>query len=122
MRLVTFLNGSGQVQAGILSGDEVSGLGSDMLSVCASGNFQPVPGSDYDLPDVRLLAPIPRPPKFICVGLNYRDHAAEARMELPKIPTIFSKFSNTVIGPGEPIILPRNSARPDYEAEFAFVI
>ena len=122
MRLVTFLNGSGQVQAGILSGDEVSGLGSDMLSVCASGNFQPVPDSDYDLSDVRLLAPIPRPPKFICVGLNYRDHAAEARMEIPKVPTIFSKFTNVVIGPGAPIVLPKVSTKPDYEAEFAFVI
>jgi 2-keto-4-pentenoate hydratase/2-oxohepta-3-ene-1,7-dioic acid hydratase in catechol pathway len=56
------------------------------------------------------------------VGLNYRDHAAEARQETPKVPTIFAKFSNVVIGPGQPIVLPRNSRKPDYEAEFAFVI
>ena len=56
------------------------------------------------------------------MGLNYRDHAAEARQEIPKIPTIFAKFSNVVIGPGQPIVLPRNSRKPDYEAEFAFVI
>src|SRR6185312_11406777 len=53
---------------------------------------------------------------------NYRDHAAESRSEIPKVPTIFSKFSNVVIGPGAPIVLPKNSTRPDYEAEFAFVI
>jgi 2-keto-4-pentenoate hydratase/2-oxohepta-3-ene-1,7-dioic acid hydratase in catechol pathway len=74
------------------------------------------------LDEITLLAPIPRPPKFICVGLNYRDHAAESHSEIPNVPTIFSKFSNTVIAPGEPIVLPKNSTKPDYEAEFAFVI
>ena len=76
----------------------------------------------FALDSARLLAPIPRPSKFICVGLNYRDHAAETKMEIPKIPTIFSKFSNTVIGPREPIVLPKNSSKPDYEAEFAFIV
>ena len=56
------------------------------------------------------------------MGLNYRDHAREAGMEIPAVPTIFNKFSNVVIGPGAPIVLPKNSTRPDYEAEFAFVI
>ena len=74
------------------------------------------------LSEVVLLAPVPRPPKLICVGLNYRDHAAEAKMEIPSVPTIFSKFSSAVTGPGAPIILPANSVKPDYEAEFAFVI
>jgi len=72
--------------------------------------------------DVTLLAPIPRPRKLICVGLNYRDHAAESKMEIPSVPTIFSKFASSVIGPGEDIVLPKNSVKPDYEAEFAFVI
>ena len=71
---------------------------------------------------VTLLAPVPWPPKLICIGLNYRDHAIEAKQEVPKVPTVFSKFSNAVIGPGEPIVLPKNSTQPDYEAEFAFVI
>jgi len=71
---------------------------------------------------ITLLAPIPRPPKFICVGLNYRDHAAESHSEIPDVPTIFSKFSQCVIAPGEAIVLPKNSSKPDYEAEFAFVI
>jgi 2-keto-4-pentenoate hydratase/2-oxohepta-3-ene-1,7-dioic acid hydratase in catechol pathway len=75
-----------------------------------------------ELSAVVLLAPIPRPPKVICAGLNYRDHAAEAKMEIPPVPTIFSKFSNAVTGPGAPVILPKNTNKPDYEAEFAFVI
>jgi|SRR5271157_963800 len=71
---------------------------------------------------VKLLAPIPRPPKVICIGLNYREHAAESRKAVADVPTVFSKFSTAVIGPGEAIVLPRNSAKPDYEAELAVVV
>jgi 2-keto-4-pentenoate hydratase/2-oxohepta-3-ene-1,7-dioic acid hydratase in catechol pathway len=76
----------------------------------------------YPLTVTKLLAPIPKPPKIICIGLNYKDHALEAKMEIPSIPVIFSKFGNTITNPGDPIVLPRNSTKPDYEAEFAFVI
>ena len=78
--------------------------------------------SEFDAADVKLLAPIPRPPKIICVGLNYRDHAEESKMAIPEVPTIFAKFATAVIGPGQPIVLPKNSTKPDYEAEFAVVI
>jgi 2-keto-4-pentenoate hydratase/2-oxohepta-3-ene-1,7-dioic acid hydratase in catechol pathway len=122
MRLVTFRSGGEAPQAGVVAGGEVAGLGTDMLSVVASAPLQPARGPKYRLEAVELLAPIPRPPKFICVGLNYRDHAAETRMPIPSIPTIFSKFSNVVVGPGAPVVLPKVSQRPDYEAEFAFVI
>src|ERR1700758_3278987 len=74
------------------------------------------------LDSVQLLAPIPRPPKIICVGLNYRDHAMESNMEIPKVPTIFSKYGTSVIGPGGTIRLPRLSTKPDYEAEFAAIV
>jgi len=103
-------------------GNEVLGLGTDMISICAAGQAPERRGSSYDLATVTLLAPIPRPPKFICVGLNYRDHAAETRMEIPTVTTIFNKFPNVVVGPGAPVVLPKVSAKPDYEAEFAFVI
>ena len=93
-----------------------------MLSICAAGHAQPQGGASFDLAQVKLLAPIPRPPKLICVGLNYRDHAAESKMEVPTVPTIFNKFPSVVIGPGDAIVLPRVSRKPDYEAEFAFVI
>jgi 2-keto-4-pentenoate hydratase/2-oxohepta-3-ene-1,7-dioic acid hydratase in catechol pathway len=123
MRLVTFECAGAAPQAGIVMPDgRVTGLGHDMLSVIAAGQPSGVAGASYDLAGVKLLPPIPRPPKFICVGLNYRDHAREAGMEIPTVPTIFNKFTNVVIGPGAPIVLPKISTRPDYEAEFAFVI
>lgn len=76
----------------------------------------------HRLSDVKLLAPIPKPRKLICVGLNYRDHAQETGAQIPKVPTIFNKFATAVIGPGANIVLPAVSKSPDYEAEFAFVI
>jgi 2-keto-4-pentenoate hydratase/2-oxohepta-3-ene-1,7-dioic acid hydratase in catechol pathway len=123
MRLVTFQAASAPQQAGIVMPDgRITGLGVDMLSVIAGGQPSSVVGASYELADVKLFAPIPRPPKFICVGLNYRDHARETGMEIPTVPTIFNKFTNVVIGPGAPIVLPKVSTRPDYEAEFAFII
>jgi acylpyruvate hydrolase len=122
MRLATFAPNAQKPQAGIIDGQRITGLGSDMISVISAGTVPPAAGPSYDLRDVKLLAPIPRPPKLICVGLNYRDHAAETNLEIPKVPTIFNKFPNVVIGPGDNIVLPRVSDRPDYEAEFAFVI
>jgi 2-keto-4-pentenoate hydratase/2-oxohepta-3-ene-1,7-dioic acid hydratase in catechol pathway len=72
--------------------------------------------------DPYWFAPVPRPGKLICVGLNYRDHAAESKMAIPENPVIFSKFSTCVIAPGEPVVLPRQSKQVDYEAELAVVI
>jgi 2-keto-4-pentenoate hydratase/2-oxohepta-3-ene-1,7-dioic acid hydratase in catechol pathway len=72
--------------------------------------------------DAYWLAPVPRPGKLICIGLNYRDHAAESNMPIPERPVVFSKFSTAVIGPGEPVIIPATSAQVDYEAELAVVI
>jgi 2-keto-4-pentenoate hydratase/2-oxohepta-3-ene-1,7-dioic acid hydratase in catechol pathway len=71
---------------------------------------------------VRLLAPIPRPPRIFCVGLNYRDHAVESKMEIPKVPTIFLKLGSAVIGPEEAVRIPAMTKQPDYEVEFAIVI
>ena len=76
----------------------------------------------FPLATVKLMAPIPKPGKIICIGLNYRDHAIESKMEIPKTPTVFSKYASTVIGPGADIVLPKNSEKPDYEAEMAVVI
>ncbi|PYS40061.1 MAG: FAA hydrolase family protein, partial [Acidobacteria bacterium] len=68
------------------------------------------------------LAPVPRPGKLVCIGLNYRDHAAESKMAIPERPVVFSKFASAVIAPGEPVVLPPASAQVDYEAELAVVI
>jgi 2-keto-4-pentenoate hydratase/2-oxohepta-3-ene-1,7-dioic acid hydratase in catechol pathway len=75
-----------------------------------------------DMTGIVLMAPIPKPPKIICIGLNYRDHAEEGKMAIPEVPTVFSKFPTAVTGPGQPVVLPKNSAKPDYEAEFGVVI
>jgi 2-keto-4-pentenoate hydratase/2-oxohepta-3-ene-1,7-dioic acid hydratase in catechol pathway len=74
------------------------------------------------LSEVELVAPILRPTKIICIGLNYRDHAIESKMELPKTPTVFSKYPSVTIGTSESIVLPKNSEKPDYEGELALVI
>ncbi len=76
----------------------------------------------FDRSDVTLRAPIPRPGKIICLGLNYADHAAEGGSEPPKTPMLFAKFANTIIGTGEPIVKPRATRELDYEAELAVVI
>jgi acylpyruvate hydrolase len=80
------------------------------------------PGTVYSLKEVRLTAPVPAPGKIICVGLNYRDHIREMNREEPKVPVIFAKFANAVIGPQDEIPLPPVTEKLDYEAEFAFVI
>ena len=135
MQFVTFER-NGSAEPGVIRGSNVIGLKGagfpTLLAVIEGGlearrqleNSLAKPPADAVVPlaSVRLLAPIPRPPKIICVGLNYRDHAIESKMEIPKVPTIFAKFSTAVIGPGAPIVLPKNSAKPDYEAELAFVI
>jgi len=72
--------------------------------------------------EITICAPVPRPGKVICIGLNYRDHAAESGMPIPASPVIFSKFNTCVIGPAQPIVVPEGSTQTDYEAELAFII
>jgi 2-keto-4-pentenoate hydratase/2-oxohepta-3-ene-1,7-dioic acid hydratase in catechol pathway len=135
MKLATFLSPAGAALPGLVRDGRICSLQpagfSSVLEIIASApasldrirrylETSPDPGIPLD--EAVLLAPLPRPPKILCAGLNYRDHAAEAKMEIPQVPTIFSKYHNTIIGPGAPIILPKNSKKPDYEAEFAFVI
>lgn len=136
MKFVTFERAGGVPEAGVILDGQVVALGGagfpDLLSVIAGGEealgraarfAASAPASAVlELASVKLRAPIPRPPKVICVGLNFADHAAESGLPIPKVPTIFSKFSTAVIGPGEAIVLPRVSTQTDYEAELAFVI
>jgi acylpyruvate hydrolase len=70
----------------------------------------------------RLHAPIADPGKFICIGVNYRDHAAETGSPIPKEPPIFAKWSNAILDPGEPILRPRGSQQLDWEVELGVVI
>lgn len=135
MKFVTFHRNGASEPGVLIENDVVSLKGAGfatMLDVIAGGVaargrigtwvLKPPASEVTPLASVKLLAPIPRPPKIICVGLNYRDHAIESNMEIPKVPTIFSKYSTSVIGPGDSIVLPRLSTKPDYEAEFAVIV
>ncbi|MCW5966187.1 MAG: fumarylacetoacetate hydrolase family protein [Bryobacterales bacterium] len=136
MKLLNFQAVEGPAQAGVLRADRVHSLGSfgfhDVKSLLEAGEdglarvrellAAAQEGSGIAVADVRILAPLANAQKLIFIGLNYRDHAAEAKMDIPATPTVFAKFANAVIHPGDPIVLPSASQKPDYEAEFAFVI
>ena len=76
----------------------------------------------HSVSDLRVLAPVDRPSKIICIGLNYRSHIREMKSETPRSPIIFSKPSSAIIGPGDDIVLPPASKRVDFEGECAVVI
>lgn len=72
--------------------------------------------------EVRLGAPVKRPGKIICIGLNYQKHAAESGMDVPKEPVVFFKASSSIVGPNDNIVIPKNSKKTDWEVELAVVI
>jgi len=90
-----------------------------MVEATKAGKFQPV---SHALNSVRLHAPINDPGKFICIGLNYRDHAAETGAAVPKEPPVFPKWNNSILDPGEPILRPRGEKTLDWEVELGVVI
>ena len=72
--------------------------------------------------NIRIGPPISRPSKIVCVGLNYAKHAAESGMDIPDEPVLFFKSSSAITGPYDPIIIPKNSSKTDWEVELAIVI
>jgi acylpyruvate hydrolase len=90
-----------------------------MNDAAKKGAFQPV---SYALGSARLHAPIADPGKFICIGLNYKDHAAETNNPAPKEPPIFPKWNTAIQDPGEPILRPRGEKTLDWEVELGVVI
>ena len=132
MRLITFSAGD-HPQPGLVVNQKVIELPyPDLVAFLEDGDRarqtalklagNPSAAAMHPLSAVRLLAPLPKPPKFICIGLNYRDHAIESGLPIPATPTVFAKYSNAVIGPGDTIQIPQVSQEVDYEAELAFVI
>jgi 2,4-diketo-3-deoxy-L-fuconate hydrolase len=73
-------------------------------------------------PSVRLGSAVCRPSKIVCIGLNYRDHAAETKAEPPKEPVLFFKATTSLVGPNDPLVMPKNSSKVDWEVELAVVI
>jgi len=131
MKFVTFSAGDGVARAGVLVDGSVVDISSrfrSVLSVIHGGDEalsvaqSLISDARTPLDTVKLLAPLPDPPRIFCVGLNYRDHAVESKMEIPKVPTVFMKLASALIGPGAAIELPSISSQPDYEAEFACVV
>jgi 2-keto-4-pentenoate hydratase/2-oxohepta-3-ene-1,7-dioic acid hydratase in catechol pathway len=72
--------------------------------------------------DIRLGPPIRRPNKIVCVGLNYRDHAAESGMDVPREPVLFLKATTSLAGPNDSVVIPRGASKLDWEVELAIVI
>jgi acylpyruvate hydrolase len=97
---------------------ELIAQGADLLRTSAAL----LPMHPIDLNAVRILPPVPKPPKIICVGLNYDDHLEESGLKKPVYPEIFARFATSLIAHREPIRRPPESSTLDYEAELAVVI
>jgi 2-keto-4-pentenoate hydratase/2-oxohepta-3-ene-1,7-dioic acid hydratase in catechol pathway len=136
MKLATFSH-AGSTRIGIVDGDAVVDLADaapdlppEMTAFLAMGGegmtrahqAQSQQSARIPLCEVRLAPPILRPPKFLGIGLNYADHAAESGSKVPAVPTVFNKQSTCVNGPYDPIHIPRVSATVDYEGELGFVV
>jgi 2-keto-4-pentenoate hydratase/2-oxohepta-3-ene-1,7-dioic acid hydratase in catechol pathway len=128
MKLVSFSESDGIIRPGFLleNTNQILDLSpggfSSALDVISRGITEDVAARKVARDQARLHAPLPNPPRVFAIGLNYRDHAKESGMAIPTTPVVFFKLATSVIGPGDPIVLPKNSNEPDYEAEFAFVI
>ncbi len=129
MKLVSFSTKDGKIRPGALAeGDAVvdlsAGYANTLAAITAGVTSIEKPGSypSYKASEVRLHAPLANPPRVFAIVLNYREHAIESKMAFPEFPVVFFKLSTAIIGPGDAIVLPKNSNEPDYEAELAFVI
>ena len=134
MRLVNYDDGRG-ARAGILREDvildvwgelEVRAVDRTVSALLRGGLMEEIGQAEHQesvpVAAVRLLPPITNPGKILCIGLNYRSHAAEAGLEPPTTPTFFAKFDNALASPGAEVALPTYSEKVDFEAEVAFVV
>jgi len=126
MKAVHFLNPDGEPRLGALDDSTVRDAGA-----AGPEGFVPSPenwaavadasGPEHALSDVKVLPPV-RPGRIAAIGLNYRSHAEESELEVPDVPVVFAKWSSAVIAHEEPIVIPREETRPDFEGELAVVI
>ncbi|MEP7059243.1 MAG: fumarylacetoacetate hydrolase family protein [Actinomycetota bacterium] len=105
---------------GRIQDDAFIPMGQDIVRFMETGVSSD--GQAVPLASVQLLAPVQTPGKVICVGLNYRDHAAETGQAIPEEPVLFAKFCNSIIGPDADVVVPLVVEQPDFEAELAVVI
>jgi 2-keto-4-pentenoate hydratase/2-oxohepta-3-ene-1,7-dioic acid hydratase in catechol pathway len=129
MKLASYLAG-GQACYGVVIGDGVATMRAhaSLRDALAAGALEDMRKDaagakpDYRLADIRFLPVIPNPRKILCAGVNYRSHAAEVGRELPKQPSMFIRFTDTLVGHEGEMIRPRLSDNFDYEGELAMVI
>jgi 2-keto-4-pentenoate hydratase/2-oxohepta-3-ene-1,7-dioic acid hydratase in catechol pathway len=122
MRIVTF-DWNGKIHHGSRVDDRVRIHPSAASAVDLALDAASHPAeAEVALSDVKLLAPVPRPGKIICIGLNYRAHAEEGGNPIPDYPAVFLRVTTSMIGPGDDMIYPACSEKLDYEAELAVVI
>jgi 2-keto-4-pentenoate hydratase/2-oxohepta-3-ene-1,7-dioic acid hydratase in catechol pathway len=125
MRLLTF-DAGGNVGVGVRRDGVVLDTGyTSMLDLIRDGalGLERAAAASEEISVDRMLAPIPRPPKILCSGVNYASHAEEnPDAVMPTEPFFFSKLPSAVIGPGEPIVIPTPETQTDYEVELAMVI
>lgn len=116
MRLVSYDGGYGRLVDGT-----VVPMGDDLVAYLG-GHQAARDGTARPLADLTLLAPVPRPGKIVCVGLNYRDHAAETGKPVPTEPVLFAKFANSVVADGATVAIPAATNEVDWEAELGVVV
>jgi 2-keto-4-pentenoate hydratase/2-oxohepta-3-ene-1,7-dioic acid hydratase in catechol pathway len=131
MRLVSFERVDGTASYGTTDGQMVRDAGAalgarfpDLMAVIAAGAVDALSGAgpEIDLASVRLLPPIPHPGKILCIGLNYLPHILETGRAKPEKPSIFTRFADSLVGHGAPLVRPAASTHFDYEGELALVI
>ena len=134
MRLVTFVEGEKAARPGLVVDGGVIDLGAVGFKDAIAFMSAPVSvqadvagaaarsRTRIALEEVRLLAPVPNPPRIFGIGVNYAEHAAESGSKTRDVPTVFIVLSSAVVGPGADVVLPPNSSMVDYEAELAVVI
>lgn len=128
MRFVSYRQrGGDDVRGGVLQGDRVQPLrrsgSDDVLAHIQGGGASPAyDGDTVALSEITLMAPLQRPPRVFGIGLNYREHAAETKMKVQSVPTVFLKLASSIVGTDADVLLPPEATDPDYEAELAVVI
>jgi 2-keto-4-pentenoate hydratase/2-oxohepta-3-ene-1,7-dioic acid hydratase in catechol pathway len=127
MKFVSFKHHDEVIRGGVLDGQTVQPLrsspGDQVLAHIVSGEAPPaIEGNPIPLAEVTLIAPLQRPPRIFGIGLNYKEHAAESKMKVQSVPTVFMKLPSSIVGPDADVLLPPEATEPDYEAELAVVI
>ena len=134
MRFVSYRR-HGITGLGVLKGDRLFGGGAgeavsaDLATLVTEGTTalkqasdRLLAGDEIDMSEIEYLPPFAHPEKIVCVGLNYKDHAAESGFQAPTYPALFGRFPSSLIGHNAPIILPRVSSMLDYEGEVVAIV